>query len=91
MSLRLKKLIELSMMQQKPYTNWFAKLKSNDWAEMLKFLVDHDHLNVDQFQYQLNRYFLEFELKFKRPRPKNFLNIDEILGNCNTYKTLGEK
>ena len=81
-SLRLERLLEMST-RGKPFSNWFKPLKAEDWTEMLRFLKDHDHLDKDQFQYHLNRYFIDFELRLKRPKPKGFLNIDQILGNVN--------
>lgn len=85
-SWRYLRLIELAQKPIKPYTNWFLKLKCEDWTEMLIFLRDHDHMDVNEFQRCLNRYFLEFELRNKRPRPKNFIQLDEILGNVNVVK-----
>lgn len=82
-SWRMSRLFELMDKSYKPYTNWFRVLKPADWREMLAFLVEHDHLSVDDFQYKLNRHFLEFELRFKRPKPPNWAQVDEILGNIN--------
>ena len=85
-SWRMQRLLELMNQPVKPYTNWFKNLKTEDWQEMMRFVIENDHLSVDDFQYKLNRHFLEFELRFKRPRPKNFTQIDEILGNMNVKR-----
>lgn len=72
-----------------PYTRWFKNLKTEDWKEMLRFLIENDHLGRDEYQFKLNRHFLEFELRLKRPLPPYPEQIAEILGNLNVKKEGG--
>lgn len=85
-SWRMKRLLEFITKGYKPYSNWFVKLRADDWAELLRFVDLHDYMDVGQWEHHLNRYWLEFEIRNKRKRPKNYIQVDEILANMNVKR-----
>lgn len=57
----------------------YAKMKANDRAIAFQFLQENAALSRADFEYKLNRFFLD-----KPEKPKNWAIISELLCNANS-------
>lgn len=58
----------------------FIKLKKEEIDFCYDFITKNSDTNPDEFEYRLNRFFLDIELK-----PKNWKIILELLSCSNTF------
>lgn len=56
----------------------FKKLKKSDLEICFKFLKDFESLDKNDFEFKLNRLFLD------KDKPKNWMIISELLSNVNS-------
>jgi hypothetical protein len=63
--------------------NGFKKLKRDELLIGINFIIQNDSLNKDDFEYKLNRLFMD-----KLEKPKNWTNILELLSITNTLRNL---
>jgi hypothetical protein len=64
--------------QQYPYQKNALKLSEAEFDEMVAFLEEKDDLGHLEFEYAVNRMFLD------RPKPKHFAIVQELLSVANT-------
>lgn len=64
--------------QRYPYQKNAKRLSEAEFDSMVEFLEENDHLGHLEFEYAVNRMFLD------RPKAKNFAIIQELLSVANT-------
>lgn len=64
--------------KQYPYEKSAKKLSEADFDRVVEFIDDNDHLGHLEFEYAVNRMFLD------KPKPKHFAIMQELLSVVNT-------
>ncbi len=68
-----------TLMQQYPYKKSFKKLADREFLLIEAFMVVNSDLNHIEFEYKVNRMFLDY-----KDKPKNWVIIQELLVASNS-------